>query len=303
MVAGARRLRSRRGRTGSSAMPGCAEARRRGTPSSRSTERLIYSIPLKYGATPEDAADIFQAVCIELYKELPRVRQRATTLRPWLITVTAHRAFHWKRKAERQTQRGGRRHDEAESRRTRCRQRDDRRAWSGSSTCGRRWRGCPRDAASCSDVPLLRGPGVDATTRWPRSLGLRPGSIGFIRGRCLESGSRGSSRSWASEHGEARPLRRGAVRARTASRPRPRRARGAGDSAPAPAAPRCRLVTSERLRWRRSRASTLDARTTSRGRVVGGRTPGRRRPRQGHACPRQRPLLAGQYTQARALAK
>ena len=31
---------------------------------------LIYAIPRRYGASPEDASDIFQAVCLELFSEL-----------------------------------------------------------------------------------------------------------------------------------------------------------------------------------------------------------------------------------------
>src|SRR4029079_925407 len=38
-------------------------------------KRLIYSIPIKYGAQPDDAADIFQAVCTALIAELPRLRR------------------------------------------------------------------------------------------------------------------------------------------------------------------------------------------------------------------------------------
>jgi RNA polymerase sigma factor (sigma-70 family) len=60
-------------------------------------KNLIYSIPLKYGATPQDAADIFQAVWLELFSELPRLR-KPDSLRSWLITVTAHQAFHWSRR-------------------------------------------------------------------------------------------------------------------------------------------------------------------------------------------------------------
>jgi len=60
-------------------------------------KNLIYSIPMKYGASPEDAADIFQAVCLELFSELPRLR-KPDSLRSWLITVAAHQSFHWKRK-------------------------------------------------------------------------------------------------------------------------------------------------------------------------------------------------------------
>src|SRR5947209_2864589 len=60
-------------------------------------KRLIYSIPFKYGATPEDASDIFQAVCIELFNSLSKVR-KIQSLRSWLITVTIHQSLYWKRK-------------------------------------------------------------------------------------------------------------------------------------------------------------------------------------------------------------
>jgi len=64
---------------------------------------LIYSIPLKYGASPDDAADIFQSVCMELFSELPRLRKKAA-FRSWLITVTAHQAFQWKRRTRRRAE-------------------------------------------------------------------------------------------------------------------------------------------------------------------------------------------------------
>ncbi len=66
-------------------------------------KNLIYSIPLKYGATPQDAADIFQAVCLELFSELPRLR-KPDSLRSWLITVAAHQSFHWSRKVRRRAE-------------------------------------------------------------------------------------------------------------------------------------------------------------------------------------------------------
>lgn len=66
-------------------------------------KNLIYSIPLKYGATPQDAADIFQAVCLELFSELPRLR-KPESLRSWLITVAAHQSFHWTRKLRRRAE-------------------------------------------------------------------------------------------------------------------------------------------------------------------------------------------------------
>ena len=66
-------------------------------------KNLIYSIPLKYGATQQDAADIFQSVCLELFSELPRLRKREA-LRSWLMTVTAHQAFRWKRRTLRRAE-------------------------------------------------------------------------------------------------------------------------------------------------------------------------------------------------------
>jgi RNA polymerase sigma factor (sigma-70 family) len=60
-------------------------------------KNLIYSIPLRYGVPHQDAADIFQAVCLDLFNELGRVRD-AEALQGWLIRVTTHKCYHWKRR-------------------------------------------------------------------------------------------------------------------------------------------------------------------------------------------------------------
>jgi RNA polymerase sigma factor (sigma-70 family) len=60
-------------------------------------KRLIYSVPYKYGATPDDAADVFQAVCMELFTELKNLRN-VESIRSWLITVTVHKMYHWKKR-------------------------------------------------------------------------------------------------------------------------------------------------------------------------------------------------------------
>jgi RNA polymerase sigma factor (sigma-70 family) len=59
-------------------------------------KNLMYSIPLRYGAPQQDAADIFQAVCLDLFNELPRIRD-AEALQGWLIRVTTHKCYRWKR--------------------------------------------------------------------------------------------------------------------------------------------------------------------------------------------------------------
>src|SRR5262249_54512728 len=53
-------------------------------------KRLIYSIPIKYGLSVDDATDIFQDVCVELLAELPRLRE-SRALPKWLAQVTAHK--------------------------------------------------------------------------------------------------------------------------------------------------------------------------------------------------------------------
>jgi RNA polymerase sigma factor (sigma-70 family) len=59
-------------------------------------KRLIYSVAIKYGLTPDDAADVFQNVCVELFSDLDRLR-KVDSLKAWLIRVTLNRCYHWKK--------------------------------------------------------------------------------------------------------------------------------------------------------------------------------------------------------------
>jgi RNA polymerase sigma factor (sigma-70 family) len=59
-------------------------------------KNLIFSIPIHYGFSEEDSADIFQAVCMDLLAELPRLRE-AQALPAWLIQVARNKCFHCKR--------------------------------------------------------------------------------------------------------------------------------------------------------------------------------------------------------------
>lgn len=61
---------------------------------------LIYSIPIKYRAPSQDAADIFQGVCLQLFSELPKLR-KAESLRSWLITICIRKCYQWKQKQRR----------------------------------------------------------------------------------------------------------------------------------------------------------------------------------------------------------
>jgi len=55
-------------------------------------QRLIYSVARSFCPLPEDTADIFQQVCLELHRNLHQLREEQT-LSAWLITVTRRRAY------------------------------------------------------------------------------------------------------------------------------------------------------------------------------------------------------------------
>jgi RNA polymerase sigma factor (sigma-70 family) len=55
-------------------------------------QRLIYSVARSFCPHPEDSADIFQQVCVELHRNLNQLRDEQT-LSAWLITVTRRRAY------------------------------------------------------------------------------------------------------------------------------------------------------------------------------------------------------------------
>jgi RNA polymerase sigma factor (sigma-70 family) len=145
-------------------------------------KNLIFSIPIKYRFSQEDAADIFQGVCADLISELPKLR-KPQALAGWLIQVTSHKCIQRKLQAERYAS------PDPED---------------------------PEPAAAAHEIPenlllqtqeeqILREAILELSPRCrelvhmlffenpPRSyqqiaeqLGIATGSIGFIRGRCLD---------------------------------------------------------------------------------------------------------------------
>jgi RNA polymerase sigma factor (sigma-70 family) len=62
-------------------------------------KNLIFSIPIRDGLPHEDAADIFQSVCVDLLVEMPKLRE-PEALAAWLITVTRHKCQRFRGSAE-----------------------------------------------------------------------------------------------------------------------------------------------------------------------------------------------------------
>jgi RNA polymerase sigma factor (sigma-70 family) len=145
-------------------------------------KNLIFSIPVKYGLSADDARDIFQAVCVELLSELPKLR-KPKALPKWIMQVTMHKCFHHKRQQQRMASRE-----------------PDNESFEASVPA--RAEGILREAEeeqalrnAVSDLPprcqhLIHMLFFEEPPRpyqqLAEELGLAPGSIGFIRQRCLE---------------------------------------------------------------------------------------------------------------------
>ncbi len=150
-------------------------------------QRMIYGVPLRYGATPQDAADIFQQVCVELFAKLSDLR-KVESLRSWLLTVTSHQSLRWKKR---------RRLNDVE-----LDDIDDDHApveiadrdllapeqmvqVEMEQTLRETIRQLPRRCATMIQL-LFYGEEALPYAEVAKRLGLATGSIGFIRGRCLE---------------------------------------------------------------------------------------------------------------------
>lgn len=139
---------------------------------------LVYSVPVRYQLSPDDAADVFQQVWLAFYSELPNLRHTGA-LRSWLITVATHRCYHVKRKAKK---------DPASLEDTLEPAAGVLEDWRPKAEKEQVFREAIRHLPErCQklvrmlfyeDPPL---PYAEVA----RKLGLAEGSIGFIRGRCL----------------------------------------------------------------------------------------------------------------------
>lgn len=147
-------------------------------------KQLVYSVPRKYRMSDEDAADIFQAVWIELYNELPKLRN-ANSIRGWLLTVASHQAFHLKRKSVTRAQREGAEFDEELAPVAAEPEPDLLQEAEREQTLRE---AIAQLSSRCQEMVRLlfyQEPPMPYAQVAER-LGLAIGSIGFIRGRCLQ---------------------------------------------------------------------------------------------------------------------
>ena len=65
-------------------------------------QRLIYSIPIRAGFSPVDAADIFQSVCVRLLQKLSTLRKQEK-ISSWLMTTTTRECWRVVERRRRET--------------------------------------------------------------------------------------------------------------------------------------------------------------------------------------------------------
>ena len=147
-------------------------------------KNLVYNIILKYRADPEEAADLFQTVWLEAYNDLPKLRKKSA-VKSWLISLTTHQCYHWKQKQKRR--------DFFESGEFQVEDLEEILPLEPSFVEDLERDQLVREAIfhlspRCQEMIRLlffASPPVPYK-EVARRLGLATGSIGFIRGRCLQ---------------------------------------------------------------------------------------------------------------------
>jgi len=149
----------------------------------RRYQNIMYFFARRYGANSADAADVFQLVCAELFVSLPRLRNQQS-LRSWIMTVSAHQAYHWKRSYVKRAQREGADADAAfeslttpPSTELEVRQRDDAMRSAINQL--------PPRCQVLVRLLFYEDPPLPYEVVAQR-LGLATGSIGLTRSRCLK---------------------------------------------------------------------------------------------------------------------
>lgn len=146
-------------------------------------KNLVYSAPMKYRMSPQDAADIFQEVWLDLYSQLKNLRKPGA-LGGWLISVASHKCYQWKRRRQRPSEQ----QQDAFDREPACpdmlfpewKERAEKEQILRDTIAH-----LPERCQRMVNLLFYQDPPV-AYAEVARQLGLAEGSIGFIRGRCLE---------------------------------------------------------------------------------------------------------------------
>jgi RNA polymerase sigma factor (sigma-70 family) len=149
-------------------------------------QNLVYSIPLKHGITGDEASDIFQAVFFELLSHLGSLRN-PKALPMWLIKTASHKCLHYRKVRGRFTALATLAADPAEI--------EDPASGALGKEALAEWERERKVTGAMAELPercrklvemLFYETPARPYEQVAKDLGLAPGSIGFIRARCLE---------------------------------------------------------------------------------------------------------------------
>jgi len=145
-------------------------------------KNLIFSIPIKFGLPREDAADIFQAICLDLLSSLPQLRE-PDALPKWIMQTTYHKCLRTKKQrltlssdlSDAEPEQA----DSAELPEATLHQLQREQMLRDAITA------LPPRCRNMIQQLFFEDP-PRPYNEVAKSLGLATGSIGFIRGRCIK---------------------------------------------------------------------------------------------------------------------
>ena len=146
-------------------------------------KNFVYTIIVRSGIGSGPAADIFQSVWLDTCKDLPKLRNRGA-FKPWLKSVTLHRCYRWKDRQDRE--RLGQAELRSEIAANPGASEPD---WVGEVERQQFVREAIRRLTSrCRELirQLFFVEPKKPYRELAKHLGVATGSIGFIRGRCLQ---------------------------------------------------------------------------------------------------------------------
>jgi RNA polymerase sigma factor (sigma-70 family) len=146
-------------------------------------QNLIFSIPIKQGIPRDDAADVFQRVCLLLLAELPHLRE-PEALPMWLIRVTSHECLRWRRQEHPYAARETVAAESTPIADERPLAEELLAQVKDEQILREAVRELPARCRQLIDMLFFETP-ARPYQEVARTLGLATGSIGFIRGRCL----------------------------------------------------------------------------------------------------------------------
>ncbi len=146
-------------------------------------KNLIFSVPIKYGFSRDEAADIFQMVCLELLSQLDKLRE-PRALPKWILMVTSHKCYHVKHQFRRNMEKAALAGENFEERGP-IQTEEILRQAEQEQHLREALNSLPKRCRELIHMLFFEEP-ARPYQQVASILGLATGSIGFIRQRCLQ---------------------------------------------------------------------------------------------------------------------